>query len=70
MLGKEPPEITRDISHTLIAVEYYLQHLSRVIFLAGKGFQPLQIAFTAGISTAEVNAFLECYQTHKGTTAM
>ena len=70
MLGKEPPEIARDINHTLTAVERYLQHFSRVIFLAGKGFQPLQIAFTVGISTAGVNAYLECYQTHKGTAGI
>jgi hypothetical protein len=62
MLGKEPPEITRDINHTRIAVEHYLQHFSHVLFLAGKGFQTLQIAFTVGISTARVNAYLECYQ--------
>ena len=70
MLGKEPPEIARDINHTLTAVERYLQHFSRVIFLAGKGFQPLQIAFTVGISTASVKAYLECYQTHKGTAGI
>ncbi len=70
MLGKEPPEIARDINHTLTAVERYLQHFSRVIFLAGKGFQPLQIAFTVGISTASVNAYLECYQTHQGTVGI
>lgn len=70
MQGKEPPEIARDINHTLTAVERYLQHFSRVIFLAGKGFQPLQIAFTVGISTAGVSAYLECYQRHKNSTGI
>ena len=68
--GKEPPEIARDINHTLTAVERYLQHFSRVIFLAGKGFKPLPIAFTVGISMAAVNAYLECYQKHKNTTGI
>jgi biotin operon repressor len=70
MLGKEPPEIARDINHTLTAVERYLQHFSRVIFLAGNGFQPLQIAFTVGISTASVHGYLECYQKHKDTVGI
>lgn len=63
--GKEPQEVARAINHSLHAVERYLQHFSRVVFLAGMGFERLQIAFTIGISTATVTAYFDLYQQFK-----
>ena len=65
--GKEPQEVARAINHTLSAVERYLQHFSRVVFLAGMGFARLQIAFTIGISSATVGSYLELYQQFKNS---
>lgn len=63
--GKEPQEVARDINHSLTAVERYIQNFSRVVFLAGKGFQKLQIAFTIGISNASVGTWLDIYNEFK-----
>ena len=63
--GKEPVEIARRIHHTLHAVERYIQHFSRVMFLRWKGFVSLQIALTVGISSASVNTYLEIYEIHR-----
>jgi hypothetical protein len=65
--GKEPQEVARLIHHSLSAVERYLQHFSRVVFLAGVGFQRLQIAFTIGISNATVGSYFELYEQFKNT---
>jgi biotin operon repressor len=65
--GKEPQEVARAINHSLCAVERYLQHFSRVVFLAGLGFERLQIAFTIGISSATVGSYLEIYQQFKNS---
>lgn len=59
--GKEPQQVARAINHSLHAVERYIQHFARVIFLAGLGFEPLQIAFTVGLSTATVKTYLDLY---------
>ena len=63
--GQEPQEVARAINHSLHAVERYLQHFARVLFLAGQGFEPLQIAFTVGISTATTRTYLELYHQFK-----
>jgi len=63
--GKEPQEAARAINHSLHAVERYLQHFSRVVFLAGLGFEALQIAFTIGLSLATVRTYLQLYDHHK-----
>jgi len=63
--GKEPVEIGRQIHHTLHAVERYIQHFSRVVFLCWKGFAPIQIALTVGISSASVHTYLELYETYR-----
>ena len=60
--GSEPLEVARKINHSLHAVERYLQHFSRVVFLLGKGFEPLQIALTVGISSANVKTYLEIHE--------
>jgi len=65
--GKEPQQVARAINHSLHAVERYLQHFSRVVFLAGRGFERLQIGFTIGISLATVTAYLDLYQQFKNT---
>jgi len=65
--GKEPQEVARALNHSLGAVERYLQHFSRVVFLAGLGFERLQIAFTIGISSATVGSYLELYQQFKSS---
>jgi hypothetical protein len=59
--GKEPNEVALAINHSLKAVERYIQHFSRVVFLKGQRFQPLEIAFTINISLATVNSYLEIY---------
>jgi hypothetical protein len=63
--GKEPNEIALAINHTLTAVERYIQHFSRVLFLREQRFQPLEIAFTLGISTATVDSYIDIYHTYK-----
>ena len=60
--GCEPLEVARKINHSLHAVERYLQHFARVVFLAGKEFAPLQIALTVGISSANVRTYLEIFE--------
>jgi DNA-binding CsgD family transcriptional regulator len=60
--GCEPLEVARKINHSLHAVERYLQHFARVAFLSGKGFAPLQIALTVGISSANVKTYLEIHE--------
>jgi hypothetical protein len=65
--GREPQEVARAIKHSLSSVERYLQHFSRVVYLAGLGFERLQIAFTIGISCPTVAAYLELYQQFKNT---
>ena len=66
--GKEPQEVARNINHSLTAVERYIQNFSRVVFLGGKGFEKLQIAFTVGISTASVGTYLAIYNEYQSTT--
>jgi hypothetical protein len=65
--GNEPQDVARAINHSLTAVERYIQHFSRVVFLGGRGFEKLQIAFTVGISTASVGTYLEIYSEYKST---
>jgi len=65
--GKEPQEVAWLIHHSLKAVERYIGHFARVIFLARQGFSKLQIAFTVGVSNATVNAYLELYEHYKGS---
>ena len=60
--GGEPLEVARKINHCLHAVERYLQHFSRVVFLLGKDFAPLQIALTVGLSSANVQTYREIYE--------
>lgn len=61
--GKEPLQVARDTHHSLNAAERYIQHFSRTAFLKRKGFFPLQIALTIGISTTTVKSYLELYET-------
>lgn len=63
--GKDPQEVARAIHHSLHAVERYIQSFARVVFLAGKGFELLHIAFTMGISTHLARTYLELYTLHK-----
>jgi hypothetical protein len=63
--GQEPVEVARSINHSLKAVERYLQHFSRCVFLRRKGFTPIQIAMTVGISSASANEYLTIYQESK-----
>jgi hypothetical protein len=51
--GCEPLEVARKINYSLHAVERCL-HFAREVFLWGKAFEPLQIALTVGISSANV----------------
>ncbi len=63
--GQEPVAIARQIHHTLHAVERYIQHFSRVVFLRQKGFAALQIALTVGISSPSVQSYLELYEAYR-----
>jgi len=60
--GKEPVEVARQINHSLKAVERYIQHFCRVVFLWRKRFKPLQIALTVGISAASVQTYLDLWR--------
>lgn len=65
MEGAEPVEVARRIHHTLHAVERYIQHFSRVVFLTRKGFPTLQTALTLGISVAAVDTYVAIYHQHE-----
>ena len=60
--GRDPVEVARRLNHTLHAVERYIQHFSRTAFLARKGFAPLQIALTVGISSAAAQLYADFYE--------
>ncbi len=60
--GREPVEVARRLNHTLHAVERYIQHFSRAAFLHRKGFAPLQIALTVGISSAAAQLYRDFYE--------
>lgn len=62
--GLEPVEVARRINHTLYAVERYIHTFCRVVFLRRKGFHPLQIALTVGISSGGTKTFLDIYAAH------
>jgi biotin operon repressor len=59
--GHEPLEVARRINHSLGAVERYIHHFCRVVFLRRKDFKPLQIALNVGISSASTRAYLAIY---------
>jgi len=63
--GREPVEIARRLKHSLHAVERYIHHFSRVVFLHRKGFPLLQIALTVGISSALTQIYLDLYEPSK-----
>lgn len=63
--GCEPVEVARRLTHTLHAIERYIQHFSRVVFLHRKGFALLQIALTVGISSTSVQTYLTLYESFK-----
>lgn len=63
--GLEAVEVARRINHTLHAVERYIHTFCRVVFLARKGFHPLQIALTVGISSGGTRTFLDIYEAHR-----
>jgi hypothetical protein len=65
MEGAEPVEVARRIHHSLHAVERYIQHFSRVVFLTRKEFSPLQTALTVGISAAAVGTYTAIYREHE-----
>lgn len=60
--GQEPVDVARDINHSLNAVERYLQHFSRTVFLRRKKFAKLQISLTLGCSSASTGVYLELYE--------
>ncbi len=60
--GKEPVEITRQINHSIGAVENYLEKFKRVSYLRRKNFDDYQIALTVGISIPAVKTFVDIYE--------
>lgn len=70
ILGKPLTEISREIFHSPIAVERYINTFSRVIFLLKRGFSPQQIAFTIKTSVKLVEDYIALFNrldtdTHK-----
>lgn len=63
--GKERVDIARAISHSLCAVERYVQDFSRTVFLCRKGFKKLQIALALGKSCACVDICLGIYEKYR-----
>lgn len=63
--GMEPVEVARRISHSLTAVERYLQTFSRVAFLEKKGFDRFAMAMTMGISVAGVKTYREIFNEYR-----
>lgn len=63
--GVEPVEVARRISHSLTAVERYLQTFARVAFLNQKGFDRFSMALTMGISVAGVKTYQEIFEEHR-----
>ncbi len=63
--GAEPVDVARRIHHSLHAVERYIQHFSRVVFLTRKQFPCLQVALTVGISAAAVQTYVSIYREHE-----
>jgi len=59
--GKEPVEVAQALDHTLTAVERYIGHFCRVVFLLWKRLDPLQIALVVGISSGSVGRYLDLY---------
>lgn len=57
--------MARAINHLLRTVGRYLQHFARTVYCIGKGFSPLQTAFTLGISNTGVLNYLDIYQEFK-----
>lgn len=60
--GDEPVDVARDINHSLNAVERYIQHFSRTVFLREKKFAPLQIALTLGCLSSSTEIYLNLYE--------
>lgn len=61
ILGKPLTEISREIFHSPIAVERYINTFSRVIFLLKRGFSPQQIAFTIKASVKLVEDYIALF---------
>lgn len=59
--GKEPVEVAQALDHSLAAVERYIGHFCRVVFLLWKHLSPLQIALVVGISSGSVRTYLDLY---------
>ena len=62
LLGEEPLEVAHRINHSLASVERYIQHFCRVVFLLWKRLKPLEIALAVGISSANVQTYLDLYE--------
>ena len=65
--GVETVDVARDINHSVNAVERYIQTFSRVVFLNRKGFAPLQISLTLGISSTSTQIYLDIYGKYRGS---
>lgn len=57
--GKEPVEISRQIKHSIKAVENYLEKFKRVAYLRNRAFDDYQIALTVGMSVSAVRTYTE-----------
>ncbi len=63
--GAEPVDVARKINHTLAAVERYIQHFSRVVYLKRREFTHFEISLTCGLSTAGVKTYLDIYDSYR-----
>jgi hypothetical protein len=63
--GDDTPEIARKITHSLAAVERYIQTFARVVFLEQKQFDVFATALTMRISVAGVKTYREVLAEHR-----
>jgi biotin operon repressor len=59
--GKEPLEVARQLTHSLKAVERYIQTFCRVVYAQRQTRNPLQTALIVGISVAAVNDYFDLH---------
>ncbi len=60
--GKEYSEISRDTSHSLTAVQNYVDKFKRTIALCDAGYNATKISFLLRLSAALVEEYIDIYQ--------
>lgn len=65
--GKDPVSISRDMKHSLKAVERYIQTFCRVVYCQAQLQNSLKTALVVGVSVALINRYLEIKSTYLKT---